>query len=408
MSDPIPITRPTLGPEEQSAVAETLASGWVGQGPRTATFEKELARLTGAPHAVATASGTAALHLALLALGLGPGDEVIVPASSFIATANAVRMVGATPVFADVALGACNLDPADAAARITPRTRALLVVHQLGHPADLDACGDLAARHGLALVEDAACALGSRYRGTPVGRPHGALACFSFHPRKVITTGEGGAVTTADPALDARLRQLRNHGAEASGAEASGAEAHLPGAVRFTALGYNYRMSDLQAAVGLAQLARLDALVARRRALAARYAARLGGHPARRGGHPARRGGHPARRGGHPARRGGHPAWSLPQAPPATEPNWQSYQLLLAEDHAPPVADVARALQAAGVASRPGLTALHREPLYHHPHAPALPNAERIAAWGLQIPLFPDLTDAQADRVCDALLAAVG
>ncbi len=374
MADPIPITRPTLGPEEQAAVAETLASGWVGQGPRTAAFEQELARLTGAPHAVATSSGTAALHLALLTLGLGPGDEVLVPASSFIATANAVRMVGATPVFADVELGSCNLDPADAAGRITPRTRALLVVHQLGHPADLDACGDLAARHGLALVEDAACALGSRHRGTPVGRPHGALACFSFHPRKVITTGEGGAVTTADPALDARLRQLRNHGAEATGAPA-----HLPGALRFTALGYNHRMSDLQAAVGIAQLARLDALVARRRALAARYAARLGGHP----------------------------AWDLPAAPPEAEPNWQSYQLLLAEDHAPPVADVARALDTAGVASRPGLTALHREPLYHHPHAPALPNAERIAAWGLQIPLFPDLTDAQADRVCDALLAAV-
>ncbi len=374
---PIPITRPTLGPEEEAAVAEVLRSGWVGQGPRTAAFEARLAEITGAPHALATSSGTTALHLALLALGLGPGDEVVVPASSFIATANAVRMVGAAPVFADVDLATCNLDPADATQRIGPRTRALLVAHQLGHPADLDGCRDLCAAHGLRLVEDAACALGSRYGDAPVGRPHGDVACFSFHPRKVLTTGEGGALTTADPALDDRLRRLRNHGAVATGQPA-----HAPGSVVYPDLGYNFRLSDLQAAVGLVQLDRLEALVARRQALAALYTERLRDHP----------------------------ALALPAPRPNTESNWQSYQVLLTDACAGSPREVADALAHQGIATRSGLTAIHREPLYLAADAtgPALPHAERIAARGLFIPLFPDLSDAQAHRVCDALLEATG
>lgn len=373
---PIAISRPFLGEEEEQAAREALRSGWVGQGPRVAELEDRLKTLLGAPHAVALSSGTAALHLALLALEIGPGDEVVVPASSFIATANVVLMAGARPVLADVDPRTANLDVGDAAQRITSRTRALLVVHQLGLPADLPACLTLCARHDLALVEDAACALGSRHGAEPIGRPHGIMACFSFHPRKVITTGEGGAITTADGKLAERLRLLRNHGAEPTGLPV-----HRGDALRYPSLGFNARMSDLAAAVGLAQLGRLPVLLARRAALAARYHRLLEGHP----------------------------ALLLPDpAPTRVTPNWQSYQVLLSGEcpHAP--ADLADALAAQGVDTRPGLTAIHREPLYAAANPGlTLPGVERIAARGLMLPLHPGLSDEDVDRVCEALTAAL-
>jgi perosamine synthetase len=363
----LPIARPTLGDAEAAAVAEVLASGWVGQGPRVAALEARLAAFLGAPEVVVVSSGTAALHLALLALGVGPGDEVIVPSLSFVATANAVRHAVATPVFAEVEADTLNLDPADVARRITARTRVIMVVHQLGYPADLPALLALAHAHGLPLLEDAACALGSTLDGVPLGRPHGVAACFSFHPRKVITTGEGGAVTTADPALAEAVRRLRNHGASPA-----------PGGVAYDALGYNFRMSDLQAAVGGVQMDRLAALVARRRALAARYDARIGSLP----------------------------GIALPRVIAGGEASFQSYHLRVTPECPRTVAEIATHLGREGIATRPGLTAIHREPLYARDDL-RLPATEALSREGLFLPLYPDLGEDDVDRVCDAFAEMV-
>ncbi len=205
----IPITIPLFGPEEAEAAAKSVRSGWVTQGPKVAEFERAVADYCGAEHAVAVSNCTSALHLALVVAGVGPGDEVICPSMSFIATANSIRHAGAMPVFAEVNPQTYNLDPAAAEAAITPRTKAVLVVHQIGLPAELDRFFALAEAHGLKIVEDAACAIGSRYAGRQIGG-HGELACFSFHPRKVITTGEGGMITTNRADYAERLRLLRS------------------------------------------------------------------------------------------------------------------------------------------------------------------------------------------------------
>ncbi len=371
MSDEIPITRPWLGDAEIRAVTEALQERWVGQGPRVAQFEQRLANRVGAHQAVALSSGTAALHLALAALDLGPADEVIVPTLSFIATANAVRMVGAEVVFADVDPATLNLDPTDVERRITDRTRCILVVHQLGLPADLDRLAAIADAHDCLLVEDAACALGSRYADEPIGRPHGDLACFSFHPRKVITTGEGGAITLRNPALAERLRGLRNHGAEAA--------PDVPGGIRFTALGYNYRMSDLHAAMGLAQLDRLDEILQRRRDIACLYDTRLAAHP----------------------------SLTVPPTVRSAAHNYQSYHVTLAPDAGLPVTEIVAQLAARSVSARGGLTAIHLEPTYAREAPLSLPVAEDLSRRGLFLPIYPELGDDEAMRVCDALLAVL-
>ncbi len=377
MSDEIPITRPWLGAAETQGVAEALEDRWVGQGPRVAQFERRLAARVGASQAVALSSGTTALHLALVATGLGPGDEVIVPALSFIATANAVRMVGGRVVFADVDPATLNLDPADAARRITPRTRGIIVVHQLGLPADLTRLGDLADKHHLTLIEDAACALGSSWRNTPIGRPHGALACFSFHPRKIITTGEGGAITTSDDSVANQLRRLRNHGGETT--PDSTGQGRSQGPIHYAQLGYNYRMSDLHAAVGLAQLDRLDEILKRRRRIARRYDARLRNHPS---------------------------LITPPVIPDATH-NYQSYHVTLTEDAPATTADIVTRLAAESISAQCGLTAIHREPAYADEPTPTLPHTERLNQRGLFLPIYPELTDDEVTRVCDALIAAL-
>lgn len=371
----IPVMVPWLGEEEATAAADAVRSGWVAQGPRVAAFEEAFAARVGAAHGVAVSSCTTALHLALVALGLGPGDEVIVPSLSFIATANAVRYVGAEPVFADVDLATGNLTAATVDAVRTGRTKAVLVVHQAGVPADVTALRAACASWGLPLVEDAACAIGSTVDGGSVGR--GALlAAWSFHPRKLLTTGEGGMITTDDAEWAARLRRLREHGMNVSAADrhASG----RPVLESYLETGFNYRMTDIQAAVGLAQLDRLDALVARRRELAARYAELLADVP-----------------GLEPVRDPAH-----------GEGNFQSYWVLLDGDFPVGRDELLALLAEAGVSARRGIMASHLEPAYAgHPAAP-LPVTERISRDSLILPLFHTMTEEQQDRVVAVLREA--
>lgn len=358
-----------------------LRSGWVSQGPETETFEREFAAFTGAAHAVAVSSGTAALELALQALGIGPGDEVLTVSHSFVATANAIRNAGARPVFVDIEPATFNLDPARLDAALSPATRAILAVHQLGMPCDLAAIAPIARARGLALIEDAACAAGSEIlwqgRWERIGRPHGDLACFSFHGRKPITTGEGGMVTAARADLAERVRALSDHGVSS--------RAHLRHAARggaresYAAAGSNRRLSDIQAAIGRAQLARLPALVARRRALAARYRAALAG----------------SRHAAPPA----EPAWA--------SSNWQSYCVRLADG-----IDQRRVMQhmaVRGIATRPGVMCAHLEPAWSEGAwraAGPLSESEAARARCLLLPLFPSLGDADQDRVVAALTEA--
>ena len=375
MTDRIPVMVPWLGEAEAEAAAEAVRSGWVAQGPRVAAFERAFAERVGAEHAVAVSSCTTALHLALVALGLGPGDEVVVPSLSFIATANAVRYTGAEPVFADVELSTGNLTRATVDAVRSPRTRAVLLVHQGGVPADVDALRAACADWDLALVEDAACAIGSTVGGKPVG--HGALlAAWSFHPRKIVTTGEGGMLTTDDADWAARLRRLREHGMNASAAQRHASS--TPVLESYLESGFNYRMTDIQAAVGLVQLGKLDAMLERRRELAARYAELLA---------------------------------DVPGLTPVTDPahgrgNFQSYWVLLAPDFPVGRDQLLAVLAEAGISARRGIMATHLEPAYAgHPAGP-LPVTERIGRDSLILPLFHTMTGAQQDRVVAALRRA--
>jgi perosamine synthetase len=373
----VPVMIPWLGEEEAQAAAAAVLSGWVAQGPRVAAFEAAFAERVGAGHAIAVSSCTTALHLALVALDLGPGDEVIVPSLSFIATANAVRYVGAEPVFADVEASTGNLTPATVDAVRTERTKAVLVVHQGGVPADVAALRDRCAGWGVALVEDAACAIGSTVGGASVGR--GALlAAWSFHPRKIVTTGEGGMLTTDDARWAARLRRLREHGMNASAAQRHASS--TPVLESYLEVGFNYRMTDIQAAVGLVQLGKLDAMVARRRELAFRYDLLLRDVP-----------------GLDPVR---DPAYG--------RGNFQSYWVLLGPGFPVGRDALLAALSEAGISARRGIMAAHLEPAYQgHPHGP-LPVTERISRDSLILPLFHTMTEEQQDRVVAALREQAG
>ncbi|NUU20877.1 MAG: DegT/DnrJ/EryC1/StrS family aminotransferase [Streptomycetaceae bacterium] len=379
--------RPWFGPEEAEAAAAAVASGWVAQGPRVAAFEKAFAERVGAADAVAVSSCTTALHLSLIAAGVGPGDEVVVPSFSFIATANAVRYVGASPVFADVDEVTGNLTPGTVDAVRTPATRAVILVDQGGVPADLDAVRGLCDPLGIVVVEDAACAAGSVLRGRPAGAG-AAFATFSFHPRKLLTCGEGGMVTVDRAEVAVRMRRLREHGMSVSAADRDAADrgGAAPVLETYDELGFNYRMTDVQAAIGLVQLGRLDAMVARRRELADRYRAMLADVPG-------------LRLVGDPAY-GGGPAYG--------RTNYQACWVLLAEDFTVGRDALLGRLAAAGISARRGIMAAHLEPAYADIPRGPLPATERLTRDSLILPLFHDLTEDQQDRVVAELRAAAG
>jgi dTDP-4-amino-4,6-dideoxygalactose transaminase len=365
----VPVARPCFDADEERLVLEVLRSRWVTQGPRVEEFERRFADAVGARHAVAVSSCTTGLFLAFHALGIGPGDEVVVPSLSFIATANSVVHAGATPVFADVEPRSYNLDPEAVAAAVGPRTRAILVVHQLGLPADLAGIEAIARRHGIAVVEDSACAVGSRLAGRPIGSSQN-LGCFSFHARKVLVTGEGGMIVTPDAELAAKLRRLRHQGMSISDLERH--RAGRPLIETYPEVGFNFRLSDIQAAVGLAQLAKLETFLARRRLLAARYDRALLAFP----------------------------DVEAPFAPAGAEPNHQSYIVRIRGADAERRNRVMEELQRRGVASRRGLMASHLEACHRGARCVGpLPETLRAAAQTLLLPIFHELSEADQDYV---------
>ncbi|HYQ17768.1 MAG TPA: DegT/DnrJ/EryC1/StrS family aminotransferase, partial [Polyangiaceae bacterium] len=333
----------------------------------------------GATHACALSNCTTALHLALLSVGVGAGDEVITVSHSYIATANAIRYCGAEPVFIDIEPGTSNMNPALIEPAITSKTRAILCVHQMGMPCDVDAIVAVGKRRGLPVVEDAACASGSAYvkpDGSlePVGRPRGDVAAFSFHPRKVITTGDGGMLTSNDASLDAKFKLLRQHGMSVNDRVRHGSrevvfEDH-------SVLGYNYRMTDIQAAVGREQLKRLPSIVAQRRRLADRYRELLGGIA----------------------------GLVLPTEPSFARSNWQSFSVRLPD--ALGQKSVMQFLLDRGVASRRGIMNAHREQPYLNSNRFPLPESERAQDRNIILPLFAQLTDDDQDYVAETLKAA--
>lgn len=358
----IPITVPFVGEEEALAAAEVVRSGWLTQGPKVAEFERVFAEYCGTEHAVAVSNCTTALHLALVVLGIGPGDEVICPSMSYIATANSIVHAGATPVFADVDPRTFNLDPDAAEAAITPRTRAIMPVHQIGMPADMDRFLELGERYGVKIYEDAACAIGSRYKGRRIGG-HSELACFSLHPRKIITTGDGGVITTNNAAYAARLKTLRQHAMSVPDTTRHGAAKVI--IETYDEVGYNYRLTDVQAAIGIEQVKRLDWIVERRRELAQQYTAALAGH-----------------------------AWlKTPYEPEWACSNYQSYAVTLTEKSPCSRNELMQRLLEQGIATRRGIMLAHREAAFCDHQSWSLPQSESASDNSLLLPIYPGLSE---------------
>ena len=368
----IPITKPDLGEEEKYLVSQVIESGWVSQGPKVAEFEEIFAHYVGSRYAVATTSCTTALHAALSVSSIGPGDEVILPSLSFIATANSVLYCGAKPVFVDVDPETCNIDAAKIENAVTTKTRAIMPVHQMGMPADLDSIKAIAKKKNLLIIEDAACAIGSEYQNTKIGG-YGNIACFSFHPRKIITTGEGGMITTDDRATAERLRRFRHHGMSVSDIER-----HMANTViieTYPELGYNYRMTDIQAAIGIEQMKKLPSILDARKQRARIYDTDLGNIP------PIR----------------------IPKVPSYARHNYQSYWIELL-DSAPVDRNTLMAkLLGKGIATRRGIMAIHREPCYGAYSGMHLPNTDKLTENTLLLPLYPALTAEEQTFIINSL-----
>lgn len=385
----IPITKVVLDDHEMQLIQEPLKTGWVVQGPYVKQFEEKFARFTGAKFAAATTSCTTALHLSLASLDVGPGDEVVVPAFTWVSTANVAVYMGAKPVFCDIDLDTFNIDPARLDACLTAQTKAVIPVHLFGLAADMDAVMQRARRHGLYVVEDAACGFGAYYRGRHVGT-FGETGCFSFHPRKAITTGEGGMILTQDEARIAACRMLRDHGAGRTDlARHTGKAGFLLAA--YDHLGYNYRMTDIQGAMGVAQMDKAAWIQERRTQRARRYDALLADVDWLR----------------------------TPAVPAECTHGYQSYVCLFRPEE-PTLANVARlhdrrnalmaALEAEGIATRQGTHAVTTLGYYHEHYgirAEDYPNALLADRLSLSLPLYAQMTDEEQDYVVDRLKAAM-
>jgi dTDP-4-amino-4,6-dideoxygalactose transaminase len=369
----IPIAKPYLTEDEANEAAKTVLSGWVAQGPRVKEFEERFAEYVGSKYAVAVSNCTVALHLCMIVSDIAPGDEVICPSMSYIATANAIRYAGAKPVFAEVLPDDFNLDPLDVERKITPKTKAILLAHQIGNPADIDSLRAIADAHDIRLIEDAACAIGCSYKGKKIGS-HSDLVCFSFHPRKVITTGEGGMITTSDEELCNRLRLLRQHAISASSfdrhADAySRSEDHVE-------LGYNYRLTDIQAAIGIKQLEKLDFIVGERNRIAKEYKRHLS-----------------------------NIKWiRLPVEKADRTYNYQSFAITLSDDSPINRDELMKMLAESGISTRKGIMTAHRETAYRGFAKEAdLPVSEKASDTSFLIPLFVPMKEEEILTVVSAL-----
>ncbi len=354
----IPITKLSLGQDEFEEVKKALISGWVMMGPKTEEFEKEVADYVGNKFAVAVSSGTGALYLALKALDIKPGDEVITPTYSFVSSAYVINLCGAKPVFCDVDLETYNMTVKNIEGKITPKTRAIIVVDQFGLSCDLDPIMALAKKHHLEIIEDAACALGSEYKNKKIGS-RGKFVCFSFHPRKIITTGEGGMVVTNNLKIAEKIRLLRNHGLLKD---------------RMTSLGFNLRITDIQSAVGLNQLKKIGQYIEKRRQKAQIYTQSFLNNP----------------------------FFAPPQEPSYTMTNYQSYAVVLHKKYARLTPKIIANLRQKGIGAKIGIIPIHKQPFYHQ--KTTLPNSEYLGKASILLPIYPTLSNTEQKYIISTLL----